>query len=109
MSREEMDQLGWDGCDIILVTGDAYVDHPSFGMAICGRMLEAQEARVGIIAQPDWSNKTTLCVWANRTCCTGVTAGNMDSMIGRYTADRSCVTRRRYTPDNVAGEAPGPL
>lgn len=57
MSREEMDQLGWDSCDIILVTGDAYVDHPSFGMAICGRMLEAQGFRVGIIAQPDWSSK----------------------------------------------------
>ena len=55
MSREEMDQLGWDSCDIILVTGDAYVDHPSFGMAICGRMLEAQGFRVGIISQPDWN------------------------------------------------------
>ncbi len=57
MSREEMDQLGWDSCDIILVTGDAYVDHPSFGMAICGRMLEAQGFRVGIISQPDWNSK----------------------------------------------------
>ena len=57
MSREEMDQLGWDSCDIILVTGDAYVDHPSFGMAICGRMLEAQGFRVGIIAQPDWNRR----------------------------------------------------
>jgi len=93
MSREEMDQLGWDSCDIILVTGDAYVDHPSFGMAICGRMLEAQGFRVGIISQPDWNSKddlavclkrrasawgsspsltgtakTTLCVWVNPTC-----------------------------------------
>ena len=54
MSREEMDVLGWDSCDIILVTGDAYVDHPSFGMAIVGRVLEAQGFRVGILAQPDW-------------------------------------------------------
>ena len=54
MSREEMDLLGWDQCDVILVTGDAYVDHPSFGMAIIGRLLEAQGFRVGIIAQPDW-------------------------------------------------------
>ncbi len=54
MSRQEMQQLGWECCDIILVTGDAYVDHPSFGMAIIGRLLEAQGFRVGIIAQPDW-------------------------------------------------------
>ena len=54
MSKEEMDALGWDSCDVIVVTGDAYVDHPSFGMAIIGRVLEAQGFRVGIIAQPDW-------------------------------------------------------
>ncbi|MBO0753742.1 MAG: YgiQ family radical SAM protein, partial [Bradyrhizobiaceae bacterium] len=54
MSRAEMDALGWDACDVVLVTGDAYVDHPSFGMAIVGRLLEAQGFRVGIIAQPDW-------------------------------------------------------
>jgi radical SAM superfamily enzyme YgiQ (UPF0313 family) len=66
MSREEMDQLGWDSCDIILVTGDAYVDHPSFGMAICGRMLEAQGFRVGIISQPDWNSKDDFMRWANQ-------------------------------------------
>ncbi len=55
MSRAEMDNLGWDSCDIIIVTGDAYVDHPSFGMALIGRLLEAQGFRVGIIAQPDWA------------------------------------------------------
>ena len=53
----EMDELGWDSCDIIIVTGDAYVDHPSFGMAIIGRLLEKQGFRVGIIAQPDWHSK----------------------------------------------------
>ena len=57
MSRAEMDALGWDSCDIIIVTGDAYVDHPSFGMAVIGRLLEAQGFRVGIIAQPDWRSK----------------------------------------------------
>ena len=56
MSRAEMDELGWDSCDVIIVTGDAYVDHPSFGMAIMGRLLEAQGFRVGIIAQPDWQS-----------------------------------------------------
>lgn len=68
MSREEMDQLGWDSCDIILVTGDAYVDHPSFGMAICGRMLEAQGFRVGIISQPDWNSKEDFMRWVSRIC-----------------------------------------
>ena len=56
MSRAEMDVLGWDSCDIIIVTGDAYVDHPSFGMSVIGRVLEAQGFRVGIIAQPDWTS-----------------------------------------------------
>ena len=54
MSRAEMDALGWDSCDVILVTGDAYIDHPSFGMALVGRLLEAQGFRVGIVSQPDW-------------------------------------------------------
>ena len=58
MSRSEMDQLGWDSCDIIIICGDAYVDHPSFGMAIVGRFLEAQGFRVGLICQPDWVNRT---------------------------------------------------
>ena len=78
MSREEMDQLGWDSCDIILVTGDAYVDHPSFGMAICGRMLEAQGFRVGIIAQPDWSSKDDFMRLGKPNLFFGVTAGNID-------------------------------
>lgn len=106
MSREEMDQLGWDSCDIILVTGDAYVDHPSFGMAICGRMLEAQGFRVGIIAQPDWSSKDDFMRLGKPNLFFGVTAGNMDSMINRYTADRRLRHDDAYTPDNVAGKRP---
>ena len=106
MSREEMDQLGWDSCDIILVTGDAYVDHPSFGMAICGRMLEAQGFRVGIIAQPDWNTKDDFMRLGKPNLFFGVTAGNMDSMINRYTADRKLRHDDAYTPDNVAGKRP---
>ncbi len=68
MSRAEMDELGWDSCDIILVTGDAYVDHPSFGMAIIGRLLEAQGFRVGIISQPDWQSADPSRPWASRMC-----------------------------------------
>ena len=65
MTRQEMEALGWDQCDVIIVTGDAYVDHPSFGMAIIGRLLEAQGFRVGIIAQPDWRSAER-SHWASR-------------------------------------------
>lgn len=106
MSREEMDQLGWDSCDIILVTGDAYVDHPSFGMAICGRMLESQGFRVGIISQPDWNNKDDFMRLGKPNLFFGVTAGNMDSMINRYTADRKLRHDDAYTAGNVAGKRP---
>lgn len=106
MSRKEMDILGWDSCDIIVVTGDAYVDHPSFGMAIVGRMLEAQGFRVGIIAQPDWTKKDDFMRLGKPNLFFGVTAGNMDSMINRYTADRRMRHDDAYTPDNVGGKRP---
>ncbi|HDL7797920.1 TPA: YgiQ family radical SAM protein [Yersinia enterocolitica] len=106
MSRAEMDILGWDSCDIIVITGDAYVDHPSFGMAIIGRMLEAQGFRVGIIAQPDWTNKNDFMRLGEPNLFFGVTAGNMDSMINRYTADRKLRHDDAYTPDNQSGKRP---
>ncbi len=106
MSRAEMDQLGWDSCDIILVTGDAYVDHPSFGMAIIGRLLEAQGFRVGIIAQPDWHDVNAFKVLGKPNLYFGVTAGNMDSMINRYTADRRLRHDDAYTPGNIGGKRP---
>ena len=106
MSREEMQQLGWDSCDIILVTGDAYVDHPSFGMAVIGRMLENQGFRVGIIAQPDWQSAEPFKALGKPNLFWGVTSGNMDSMINRYTADRKIRSDDAYTPGNVAGKRP---
>ncbi|MCW2476907.1 YgiQ family radical SAM protein [Candidatus Symbiopectobacterium sp. NZEC151] len=106
MSRAEMDELGWDSCDIVLVTGDAYVDHPSFGMAIVGRMLESQGFRVGIIAQPDWTQKNDFMRLGKPNLFYGVTAGNMDSMINHYTADRKARHDDAYTPDNIAGKRP---
>ncbi len=105
-SKKEMDALGWDSCDIIIVTGDAYVDHPSFGMAIIGRILEAQGFRVGIIAQPDWQNKHSFMTLGKPNLFFGVTAGNMDSMINRYTADRKLRHDDAYTPDNKGGKRP---
>jgi uncharacterized radical SAM protein YgiQ len=106
MSREEMAQLGWDSCDIIVVTGDAYVDHPSFGMAIIGRALEAQGFRVGIIAQPDWQSAEPFKALGRPNLFFGVTAGNMDSMINRYTADRKIRSDDAYTPGNEGGKRP---
>ncbi len=106
MSREEMTRLGWDSCDIILVTGDAYVDHPSFGMAVIGRTLEAQGFRVGIIAQPDWSSADAFAALGRPNLFFGVAAGNMDSMINHYTADRKIRSDDAYTPGGVAGKRP---
>ncbi|MCM8856885.1 MAG: YgiQ family radical SAM protein [Candidatus Thiodiazotropha sp.] len=106
MSRDEMDELGWDSCDIIIVTGDAYVDHPSFGMALIGRLLEAQGFRVGIIAQPDWSNAEAFRQLGRPNLFFGITAGNMDSMVNRYTADRRIRSDDAYTPNGKAGKRP---
>ncbi|QPG06808.1 YgiQ family radical SAM protein [Salinimonas marina] len=105
-TRAEMDELGWDSCDVILVTGDAYVDHPSFGMAVLGRVLEAHGFRVGIIAQPDWTSKEAFMQLGQPNLYFGVTAGNMDSMINRYTADKKLRHDDAYTPGNVGGKRP---
>ena len=106
MSRAEMDTLGWDSCDVVIVTGDAYVDHPSFGMAIVGRLLDAQGFRVGIIAQPDWHSKAPFEALGRPNLFFGVAAGNMDSMINRYTADWKVRNDDAYTPGGVAGMRP---
>ncbi len=105
-TRKEMDELGWDSCDIILITGDAYVDHPSFGMAVIGRMLEAQGFRVGIIAQPEWQSKDAFMALGKPNLYFGVTAGNMDSMINRYTAEKRLRHDDAYTPNNEGGKRP---
>lgn len=106
MSKSEMDDLGWDACDVILVTGDAYIDHPSFGMALLGRLLEAQGFRVGIISQPDWHTADDFRALGKPTLYFGVTAGNMDSMINHYTADRRLRSDDAYTPGAMAGKRP---
>jgi uncharacterized radical SAM protein YgiQ len=106
MCRAEMDALGWDSCDIIIVTGDAYVDHPSFGMAVIGRTLEAQGFRVGIIAQPDWTSAEAFKTLGKPNLFFGVAAGNMDSMINRYTADKKRRNDDAYTPNNEGNRRP---
>jgi uncharacterized radical SAM protein YgiQ len=106
MSRAEMDALGWESCDVILVTGDAYIDHPSFGAALVGRLLEAQGFRVGIIAQPDWHSAQPFGELGRPNVMFGVTAGNMDSMVNRYTSDRRLRSDDAYSPGGVGGKRP---
>ncbi len=106
MSRAEMAALGWDACDVILVTGDAYVDHPSFGMALVGRLLEAHGLRVGIISQPDWTSAEPFRALGRPRLFFGITAGNMDSMVNRYTSDRKIRSEDAYTPNAEAGRRP---
>ena len=106
LSRAEMDALGWDSCDIILVTGDAYVDHPSFGMALVGRLLERQGFRVGIVSQPDWTSAQDFKQLGRPNLFWGVTGGNMDSMVNRYTSDRRIRSNDAYTPGGEAGRRP---
>ena len=105
-SREEMDALGWDSCDVIIVCGDAYVDHPSFGMAVIGRLLESQGYRVGIIAQPDWNSPDAFRVLGKPNLYFGISAGNMDSLINKYTADLKVRNDDAYTPAGEAGKRP---
>ena len=105
-TRAEMDELGWDSCDIIVVTGDAYIDHPSFGMALVGRLLESQGFRVGILDQPAWRDVTAFRALGRPNLFWGVTAGNMDSMVNRYTADRKIRSDDAYSPDAQAGLRP---
>jgi uncharacterized radical SAM protein YgiQ len=105
-TREEMDVLGWDSCDVVIVTGDAYVDHPSFGMAIVGRFLESQGFRVGIVAQPDWTSSDDFARLGRPNLFFGVTAGNMDSMVNRYTADRRVRSDDAYTAGGQGGKRP---
>lgn len=106
MSRAEMDTLGWDSCDIIIVSGDAYVDHPSFGMALIGRVLEAQGFRVGMIAQPNWLSVADFQQLGRPNLFFGITGGNMDSMVNRYTSDKKIRSNDAYTPSGEAGKRP---
>jgi uncharacterized radical SAM protein YgiQ len=105
-TRAEMDELGWDSCDVVLVTGDAYVDHPSFGMALVGRLLEAHGFRVGIVAQPDWRTAAAFGALGRPNLFWGITGGNMDSMVNRYTSDRKIRSDDAYTPHGAGGARP---
>ncbi len=106
LSRAEVEARGWEECDVVLVTGDAYIDHPSFGMALIGRLLEAQGFRVGLISQPDWQSAEAFRAMGRPKLFFGVTAGNMDSMVNRYTSDRKIRSDDAYTPNAEPGKRP---
>ena len=102
-TRDEMLARGWTELDVLIVTGDAYVDHPSFGAAMIARVLEAEGLRVGVVAQPDWRTPASLQAMGRPRLFCGVTAGNLDSMLANYTAAR----HKRREDDYSAGGLPG--
>lgn len=106
MSREEMRARGWDALDVLIVTGDAYVDHPAFGAAVIGRALEAAGFRVGIVAQPDWTNPGSFTAMGRPRLFVGVTAGAMDSMVANYTANKKLRRDDAYSPGGRWGLRP---
>ena len=106
MTKSEMNKLGWKQCDIIIVTGDAYVDHPSFGMAIIGRVLEAKGFKVGIISQPNWENNDDFLELGEPKLFFGITAGNVDSLVNHYTVNKKKRSNDDYTPNGKAGLRP---
>jgi uncharacterized radical SAM protein YgiQ len=106
MSRAEMIVRGWDELDVLIITGDAYIDHPAFGAAVIGRVLEADGWRVGMIAQPDWTDAKSLTVMGRPRLFCGITAGNLDSMLSHYTAARRKRKDDAYTPGGATGKRP---
>ena len=101
-----MTARGWDAVDVVFVTGDAYVDHPSFAMALLGRLLEAEGYRVAILSQPDWHSCEPWRTFGRPRLCFAVSAGNMDSMLNHYTANRKVRNDDAYSPDGEIGRRP---
>ncbi len=106
ISRADMNIRGWKQCDFVYVTGDAYVDHPSFGHAIISRLLEAHGYKVGIIAQPDWRDKASVAVLGRPRLGFLVSAGNMDSMVNHYSVSKKRRAQDAYTPGGLMGKRP---
>ncbi len=106
VNQSDLKTRGWDDLDIILISGDAYIDHPAFAAAIIGRTLEAAGFRVGIIAQPNWKEDSAFTVLGKPRLFFGITAGNMDSMVNHWTAQRKIRTDDAYSPDGKTGKRP---
>ena len=106
ISKKDMRKRGWDEVDFVYVCGDAYVDHPSFGMAIITRVLEAHGFRIGVICQPDWKDEQSVQVFGRPRLGFLVSAGNMDSMVNHYTVSKKRRHQDAYTPGGVIGKRP---
>ena len=106
ISRKEMEERGWDHVDFVYVSGDAYVDHPSFGHAIIARLLESHGYTVGIIAQPDWKDDASISILGTPRLGFLVSAGNMDSMVNHYSVSKKRRAMDSYTPGGVMGKRP---
>src|SRR5262245_45626198 len=106
MTRREREERGWDAADVVFVTGDAYVDHPSFAMALLGRLLEAAGYRVGVLSQPDWRSADAFRALGRPRLFFAISAGNMDSMINHYTANRKVRNDDAYSPGGRIGRRP---
>ena len=106
MTASEMAARGWDELDVLIISGDAYIDHPSFGAAVIGRVLEADGWRVGVIAQPDWTDPKSLAVMGRPRLFCGITAGNLDSMLSNYTAARRKRKEDAYSEGGKTGGRP---
>ena len=107
ITKKELDYLGWDYVDVIIVNGDAYVDHPSFGAAVIGRVLEREGLRVAILPQPNWQDDLRdFKKLGTPRLFFGVTSGNMDSMVNHYTANKRLRSDDAYTAGGKAGFRP---
>ena len=106
MTAEEVRARGWDAVDVVLVSGDAYVDHPSFAAALLGRLLEAEGYRAAILSQPDWHSCDPWRTFGRPRLCFAVSAGNMDSMLNHYTANRKVRNEDAYSPGGQIGRRP---
>ena len=106
MTPAEVAARGWDAVDVVFVTGDAYVDHPSFAMALLGRVLEAEGFRVAILSQPDWHSCDAWRTFGRPRLCFAISAGNMDSMLNHYTANRKVRNDDAYSPGGQIGRRP---
>ena len=106
VSRKEMDAREWDACDAVIVNGDAYVDHPSFGAAIIGRVLEQAGFRVGIIPQPDVTDRNAFAIFGEPRLGFLVSAGNVDSMVNHYTANKRMRSNDDYSPGGLPHKRP---
>ena len=104
--KEDMKKRGWDEVDFVYVCGDAYVDHSSFGAAIITRVLESRGYKIGFIAQPDWKDDNSICVFGKPRLGFIVSAGNMDSMVNHYTVSKKRRSQDAYTPGGVTGKRP---